>query len=96
MESEKFQKEITKRLNVIIRLLATSSLKDATVTDEIYFLHKSGFSPKEISEMLNTTGNYVNVILSKMRKKEKKEKDIEDKMPDETSITTPDSEVQNG
>jgi len=96
MESEKFQKDILRRFDVIIRLLAASSLKDASVTDKIYFLHKSGFSPKEISEILNTSGNYVNVILSNMRKKKKKEINVENPTQDKTDFTAQDSEVYNG
>jgi len=73
---EKFQKELIKRLDVLIKLSAASSMKDANLTEKIIFLNKSGFSPKEIADMLNTTNNYVSVVLSNIRKKKKPEDQI--------------------
>lgn len=90
---EKFQREILKRLDVLIRLVATSSLKDANLTDRISFLDKFGFSPKEISEMLNTTNNYVSVILS--RKKGKKQDDKEQAIEEQPIVVEDKKEVQN-
>lgn len=91
MDNEKYQMDVTKRLDVIIKLLAMSALKDSSVTDKIYFLNKSGFSPKEIVDILNTTSNYVNVILSNMRKKERKQ----DYKLSETEIKLADGGVIN-
>ena len=88
MDNEIFQKEITKRLDAIIRLLAASSMKEASLTEKIFFLNKSGFTPKEISEIINTSSNYVSVILSTMRKKEKIKLDGQDQ-PENRAIVTP-------
>ena len=96
MDNEIFIKDITKRLDLIIKLLAISSLKDSNLTDKICFLYTSGFSPKEISEILNTTSNYVNVILSNMRKKKKNDVNNENQKAQETNISTMNMEVKNG
>lgn len=96
MDNEKYQMDVTKRLDVIIKLLAMTALKDSSVTDKIYFLNKSGFSPKEIADILNTTSNYVNVILSNMRKKEKKNIANETKDTEVAKVDATNSEGQNG
>ena len=71
--SEKFEKEVIERLDIMIKLLSQSSLDpNAPQTEAIQRLNKIGLKPSQIAEVLNTTSNYVNVILSKRRKGEKK------------------------
>ena len=71
--SEKFQKEILERLDLIVKLLSRMNLdKDSTQTDAIVQLNKMGLKPAQIAEIIGATGNYVNMILSKKRKEKKK------------------------
>ncbi|MEK6925587.1 MAG: hypothetical protein AABW71_05115 [Nanoarchaeota archaeon] len=67
--SEKFQKEVIERLDLMVKLLSRMNLdKDASQTDAILQLSNIGLKPSQIAQTLNTTQNYVNVILSKKRK----------------------------
>lgn len=70
---EKFEKEILERLDLIIKLLSSMNLdKDSSQTDAIIQLSRIGLKPSQIAQTLNTTGNYVNMILSKKRRESKK------------------------
>ena len=70
---EKIQNEILRRLDVIIKLLTIDVMKDKTQRDKIMLLNGAGFGPKQISEIIGTSSNTVNVALSNLRKKQKKE-----------------------
>lgn len=59
-----------KKLNKLVILLLT---KDLSQNDKIIFLDKSGFQPKDIAEIINTTPNTVRVTLARLRKNSKKE-----------------------
>lgn len=66
---EKQLKEITDRLDKLIRIIAISSSQGLSSTERIILLNKSGFRPKEIAEIVGTTLNVVNVRLSEMRRR---------------------------
>jgi len=67
--SEKFEKEVIERLDLVVKLLSQMTLDpDASQTESIVRLSKIGLKPSQIADALNTTSNYVNVILSKKRK----------------------------
>ena len=68
--SEKFEKEILEKLNIIINLLSHGPQVEegAPQTETILRLRKMGLKPTQIAQTLNTTGNYVNMILSKKRR----------------------------
>jgi DNA-directed RNA polymerase specialized sigma24 family protein len=66
--NEQSSKEITERLDKLIRIVALTNMKDLTSTQKISLLSQAGFSPKEIAEMIGTSQNVVNVRLSEMRK----------------------------
>jgi len=68
MEDKQF-KEITERLDRLIRIVALSSTQGLTLTEKISLLHQARFAPKEIADILATTQNVVNVRLSEMRKR---------------------------
>jgi DNA-directed RNA polymerase specialized sigma24 family protein len=68
VEDKQF-KEITERLDKLIRIVALSSTKGLTSTESISVLHQAGFAPKDIADILGTTSNVVNVRLSEMRKR---------------------------
>lgn len=62
-----------KKLNKLLILLLT---KDLPQNEKIQFLDKSGFSPKDIAEIINTTPNTVRVTLARLRKGTKKSDEI--------------------
>jgi CRP-like cAMP-binding protein len=60
--------QILRRLDTLIKLLATSVCADRPQREKIGVLASVGLSPKEIAEFLGTTPNTVSVTLSGMRK----------------------------
>ena len=58
-----------KKLNKLLILLLT---KDFTQNDKIVYLNESGYTPKEISELIGTTSNTVSVTINKLKKRKKK------------------------
>ena len=61
-------REITKRLDAIVRLLATSLPENMKQRDKIRLLSESGLQPKEIGPMLGITAHNVSVVLQGMKK----------------------------
>lgn len=76
MNDENFQKELLKRLDALLKVSIASNMKESSQTEKIIFLDSLGFAPKDIADLLNTTSNYVCVILSNTRKKSKKKDEI--------------------
>lgn len=61
--------DISEKLDILIKLQAaalTASMESSK--DKILFLSKAGLRPTLIAEILGTTTNHVNVVLSKERK----------------------------
>jgi DNA-binding NarL/FixJ family response regulator len=57
----------------IVRLLAIQLRRNSTSQSEaILELGRAGFGPKRIADLLGTTSNTVNVVLTKDRKRKKK------------------------
>ncbi len=71
--AEKKLDEISQKLDILIRIIALSSMKDMTSTAKIALLSQAGIAPKDIATILNTSQNVVNVRLSEMRKKKSEE-----------------------
>lgn len=70
--SEKFEKEIIERLDLVVKLLSRMNIgKDSNQTEAILQLSRIGLRPSQIADTLSTSQNYVNLILSKNRKEEK-------------------------
>jgi len=66
---EKQFKELNKKLDIIIRLLAQSLLKGIEFQkDKILMLSSIGYKASEIAELLGTTTNTVYVTLSEARR----------------------------
>lgn len=73
MEEKQFN-ELISKMNTIIRLLMTNSLKDMKKqSDKIVFLSSLGLGPSDIADLLGTTANTVSVTLSKSKRKNKLE-----------------------
>jgi DNA-directed RNA polymerase specialized sigma24 family protein len=62
-------KEISQKLDKLIRIMSLSALRGLTTTEKISLLHEVGFTPSEIAEMIGTSRNVVNVRLSEMRRR---------------------------
>ena len=72
MKSEgKELEDLTKRLDVVIALLATIATKDenTTLRDKIIMLDSFGLRPSEIASVLNKKASYVSKELSIARGK---------------------------
>jgi DNA-binding NarL/FixJ family response regulator len=60
--------DVVRKLDTLIRLVATAICADRPQKENIGILGKAGLSPREIAEFLDTTPNTVSVALSNMRK----------------------------
>ncbi len=67
-------KELTNRLDVIIRMLALLLPEEMTQKEKILLLSSSGLQTREIAFIVNTTPHTVSVALSKMKKALEKER----------------------
>lgn len=69
-QTEKLLKEISDKLDLLMRLVAADIVKLASVEqDKIEMLSSSGFRPVEIARFLNKTPDNINVQLNLIRKK---------------------------
>lgn len=60
---------IAERLDDIARLLALQLRREQTLQDSIAEFAEAGFSQARIASLLGTTPNYVNVALTRAKKK---------------------------
>ena len=61
--------EVTERLDILIKLQAATMIATLeSMKDKIILLGKAGLRPSLIAELVGTTSNHVNVVLSKNRK----------------------------
>lgn len=67
-------KELLQTQKEIVMLLAILVRRGSLQSTSIQEMSSVGFSPKRISELLNTSPNSVSVALHKSKKKEKNEK----------------------
>ncbi len=68
-EYTSFQKDIINKMDLLVKIAAHSTINPQfSQTESILHLKKIGLKPKQISEILNTTQNYVNMTLSKSKK----------------------------
>jgi len=78
MPENKLLDEIVEKLDIIIKLLANSTVNNRNATEATDHLRRIGLSNKEIAEALNLKENVVSARLSNVKKnnikKTKKEK----------------------
>ncbi|MFY9300031.1 MAG: hypothetical protein WAO91_02415 [Candidatus Nitrosotenuis sp.] len=67
--SEKESGDISKKLDIISRLLAFNIIKDKPVNEQIDILTKAGLKASDIAALLDKTENQVYVTQTKLRKK---------------------------
>jgi hypothetical protein len=61
--------DISKKLDVVARLLAFNIIKDKPVNEQIDMLTKAGLRASEIAGLLDKTENQIYVTQTKLRKK---------------------------
>lgn len=67
--TESQYQELSKKLDLLTRLMALSLIADKQRQDQFILLSKAGVQPKEIAEIVGTTANTVRVALSQHRRK---------------------------
>lgn len=72
-----FEDLVLSKLDNLLRVLAVSVTKGMKRSEQIILLDRAGLPPKDIADLLGTTGNTVSVALSNLRKvREKKGKGV--------------------
>jgi len=67
-------KEISGKLDILIKLFAMNLVKDTKMQKEqIMLLSEAGFQPKQIADVLGTTNNVVSVTLTSIKKNKEKQ-----------------------
>lgn len=69
------EEQILDRTDKILRILAAIATKGLKQREQIALLDQAGLEPKDIANLLGTTGNTVRVELVKIRRKKGKRKD---------------------
>lgn len=72
MNDDQFQ-QLTEKIDILIKIIAASSLGDKDPKEKIKILSGLGLKPVEISRVIDKTQNYVNVALFRIRKEEEKQ-----------------------
>lgn len=67
-ELAKHEMEISSKLDTLVRLMTLLLINGKTQREQLLLLSKTGFQPKDIADILQTTPNAVRVALSKLRK----------------------------
>ena len=71
IETNDLLNSISKRLGVLIALQLNAQSKDFSTTEGVKLLTRFGLKPSEISEILNTSLNTINVMRSRIKSKNK-------------------------
>ena len=69
--SEKVLQDISDKLDIIVRLIASKSIEEKSKTDSIVTLGTMGLDGKLIAEVVGTTTRTVSTRLSEAKKKAK-------------------------
>lgn len=78
MISDKQFKELSEKLEVLIKITAISALKERTLTDQVEILSAIGLQPKEIAAILGTDPATVSVLKSRVKKRKTKTETLKD------------------
>jgi len=71
--SEDISKEVSTKLDTVIRLLAMEVVRGRELKDQVRFLDQAGLKPKEIADLLGKTPNAIRVALFSIRKSKGRE-----------------------
>lgn len=69
--NEKQFEIISKKLDLIVKLIALNLTGEKNFKDKVNFLYSCGFRPKEIAELLGKSQEYIGSYLSLIRKEKK-------------------------
>jgi len=84
MSKEQFEQMMNK-LDTLIKITASNVVQGKPLTDNIILLSSLGIGNTEIANILGTTTNYVAVIKSRKKAKQKKsEKEVKEETSGET------------
>lgn len=86
--SEKELADISKRLDIMAKLLAFNIIKDKSVNEQVDILTRAGLRAVDIAALLDKTENQIYVTQTLLRKKKKeqvKEATTEQQTPSEVS-----------
>lgn len=72
IESENVLKEISKKLDILIKLTATGAVGDQSLREQIRMLDAVGLRPRDIASILGKSPNHIRVELACLRKKKKR------------------------
>ncbi len=67
MENE--LKEISKKLDLLVKLMAVSVAGQRTVREQIRLFSSAGLKPKEIADILGKSPNHISVELTILKRK---------------------------
>lgn len=65
---------LEEKVDTLIKLVACGLIADKSQREQIEMLSRIGFAPKEIAGLVGTTSNTVSVMLTAIRKANKKRK----------------------
>jgi hypothetical protein len=68
MASKDDLREVSRKLDTVIRLLAVDVIKGRELKDQVRLLHQAGLMPKDIAGILGKTPNAIRVALFSLRK----------------------------
>ena len=76
MKEDNFEKEVLRRLDIVISLMLDSTNGENTVTiaSKVLRLTELGLTPTEIANIIGKAPNHVTSILNKAKTRSKKEK----------------------
>jgi DNA-directed RNA polymerase specialized sigma24 family protein len=66
MDEQQF-KQLSNKIDTIIKLLALNAVEDKQLKDQVSILSSFGFQPKQIADMLGKTPGNIRVILHRLR-----------------------------
>jgi hypothetical protein len=68
VENEELAKELSRKMDTIVRLLAMEVTRGRDLRDQIKLLNQAGLKPMEIAEVLGKTPNAIRVALFGIRR----------------------------
>ncbi|MGA2934071.1 MAG: hypothetical protein ABSD81_02830 [Methanomicrobiales archaeon] len=74
MDDKQFQ-IIVSKLDAIIKLQAMAAVQGRALKEQVATLSAFNFQPKQIADLLGKTPNHISVILSELRRAERKTSD---------------------
>jgi hypothetical protein len=66
--SEDILRDVSKKLDVLIRLIAADVAKGRELREQVRLLGQAGLAPREIAQILGKTPNTISVTLFNLRK----------------------------